>query len=236
MNQTMATREQWKHQMGRETEVLLHEYDAVYAEVRQSIALHYTVLGLGFAFLGIIAKETVAAYIEGHFLISGMLGLFLGLFDAFLVFAWLGELARMRRGSVYLSWVETCLRHHGNPGDRSMTRGFHTWLLSGQKNPQLKCHYVVTFGFLGMVGLSAAAYSIWLAVTKNFPWFYLCAAVAVEILVLAAMITVAILLLGINRWPIGTTEQICGSQRKSQPNAEQGTSLDDECAAPDAGD
>ena len=183
-------------------EILLHEYDGVYSEVRQSIALQYTVLGLGFAFLGLMTKELIAAYQQNHYLISGVLGLGLCMVDVFLVFAWVGELSRMRRGSVYLSWIEADLRNCFETSSDLKSFGFHSWLLSGPKTPQLKLPYFVTFCLFVILGFAGSVFSIWLGSKQNLGRLFFSFGIATGVIVVIAFCSALVCLIWINRWPI----------------------------------
>jgi hypothetical protein len=180
----------------------LAEYDAVFAEVRQSITLQYSAIGVGIAFFGVLLREVVASYSQQKWLLCFFLSSCLPVIAVFALFVWLGEVARMRRGAVYLARLEETLNRNHPSATGNDLYGFHSWGLRSAPRIHLKAHYaaiLIFFSMAGTLGLALAAYCSFL-----HPWkrYLLASDGTFAIFFFAALIFLAIRAVRINRWTV----------------------------------
>jgi hypothetical protein len=125
-------------------DILLAEYKEVCAEVRQAMTLLYSALGVGLTLITVVAKECVTAFYDDKPFVYCLLLLSIPLLALFTLFAWIGEVARMRRASVYLAQAEKTISALLPRSEAPETFGFHSWLLSSKGRPLLKMNYLMT--------------------------------------------------------------------------------------------
>jgi hypothetical protein len=205
----------------RET-LLLAEYKEVFAEVRLAISLQYSALGVGLIVLtfpvkGALEAKTSAPELSTALVLTIPIWVFLS------PSAWAGEVARMRRGSVYLSHVEkslSALSARANTAEE--TFGFHSWLLSSKGAPQLKMNYLAILSVFVTIGLGAVGYVAfqkWGELSALEPTFAAVALAVVAPLFCLGILVVVVRLATVNRWSV---RQNLLSARPSSVDAQDG--------------
>jgi hypothetical protein len=180
----------------------LAEYKEVFAEVRQSIALQYSAIGVGIAFFGILLQQVVVTYAE-HKLRCFFLSSCFPFIALLTLFVWLYEVARMRRGAVYLQHLEASLNQSctsSNSPDNNYIYGFHTW--AKLTHSHLKHHYVAIAIFFSAVGILGILLAAWCSLSLTWKGYLLVGEIGIVALFVVCMRLLLRRALRIDCWPV----------------------------------